>query len=84
MPSRRIRVVLHARAGELAGVSEASVDVSDAASAGSVKLELARAVPSLAALLGSCALATDAEFLADAAPLGDAALLHLIPPVSGG
>ena len=75
---------MHARAGELAGVAEAAVDVSDAASAGSVKRELARALPSLEGLLGSCALATDAEFLADAAPLGDAALLHLIPPVSGG
>ena len=76
--------MLHARAGELAGMTEASVDVSDAASAGSVKRELARALPSLAALMASCALATDAEFLADAAPLGDAARLHLIPPVSGG
>lgn len=84
MPSRRVTVKLHARASELAGALEASVEVPDAASCATVKSELARSHPMLAGLLASCALATDEEFLSDTAPLGDTVRLHLIPPVSGG
>jgi molybdopterin converting factor small subunit len=84
MPSRRVTVTLHARAGELAGAREAAVEVTEAASCAEVKRALALRHPTLAHLLSACALATDEEFLGDAAPVGDAASLHLIPPVSGG
>jgi hypothetical protein len=84
VPDRRVVVKLHARAGELAGTTEAEVLVGAGASCAAVKLELARKHPALADLLASCALATDAEFLADGAPVGDVLALHLVPPVSGG
>jgi molybdopterin converting factor small subunit len=84
LSERRILVKLHARASELAGAAEADVSVGSGASCAAVKRQLAERHPALAGLLASCALATDAEFLADDAPVGDAASLHLIPPVSGG
>lgn len=80
----RILIHLHARAAELAGVRECAVDVPEDACAGAVKDEVARVLPAVAALLGNCAIATDAEYVADDAPVGAAASLHVVPPVSGG
>ncbi len=79
-----IAVHLHARVAEIAGVRECVLDVPDGACAGDVKDELARAIPAVAALLDSCAVATDAEYVADDARVGAAGALHVIPPVSGG
>lgn len=80
----QVVVHLHARAAELAGVRACAVELPEAACAGDVKDEVARRHPALSALLPSCAIATDAEYLGDAARVGDARSLHVIPPVSGG
>jgi hypothetical protein len=81
---RELTIRLHARAGELAGVAEASVAIEASASCADVKRELALRHPPIAALVRVCALATDREFLADSAPVGEATRFHLVPPVSGG
>ncbi len=80
----RILIHLHARAAELAGARECAVDVPGDACAGDVKDALARVLPAVAALLDSCAIATEAEYVADDARVGAAGALHVIPPVSGG
>jgi hypothetical protein len=68
----------------LAGVPETSLSVDAAASCADLKRELALRHPPIAALVKSCAVGTDSEFLQDAAPLGEITRFHLIPPVSGG
>ena len=40
--------------------------------------------PRLADLMGKCAVAVDAEFATDEAPLTEGAEIALLPPVSGG
>jgi len=82
--SRRIRVSLHAHAADLAGASDAGVEIGPAATAAEVKRALAALHPRLERLLASCVIATDCEYLSDRAPVGDEETLHLIPPVSGG
>ena len=84
MAVRELTIRLHARAGELAGTREVRVTLAADARCGDLKRELGVQHPPLAGLVPSCALATDREFLADSAPIGDAAFLHLVPPVSGG
>lgn len=81
---RRIVVELHARAAELAGARETDLGLDAGATGVDLKRELARRHPALAPLLESSAVATDREYLSDAAPLGAGARFHLIPPVSGG
>jgi molybdopterin converting factor small subunit len=83
MNARRIRVALHAHAADLAGTSEAPVEVSASATAADVKRALAVLHPRLARLLPSSVLATDREYLSDRTPVAEERL-HLIPPVSGG
>jgi molybdopterin converting factor small subunit len=83
MTSRRIRIALHAHAADLAGASQARVDVAASATAADVKRALAALHPRLALLLPSSVLATDREYLSDRAAVGEGPL-HLIPPVSGG
>jgi molybdopterin converting factor small subunit len=80
----RIVVQFHAQAVGLAGARETGLEVSPAATCRDVKVALAAAHPELERLLPSSVLATDAEYLADAAEVGQARTLHLIPPVSGG
>jgi len=84
MTVRRIRVALHAQAADLAGASQAGVEVGASATGADVKEALAALHPRLQGLLASSVLATDREYLSDGAAVGDEASLHLIPPVSGG
>jgi molybdopterin synthase catalytic subunit len=83
MTSRRIRVALHAHAADLAGTSEAPVEVGASATVADVKRALAALHPRLGPLLPSSVLATDREYLSDRAAVAED-VLHLIPPVSGG
>lgn len=80
----RVTVRLHAQAADLAGAREARPELDAAATCRDVKRALARLHPGLAPLVPSCALATDAEYLPDGAAVDDGAVLHLVPPVSGG
>lgn len=80
----RIVIHLHARAAEIAGSRECALEVPPDACAGDVKDALARTIPAVAGLLDSCAIATDAEYVADDVRVGAAGALHVIPPVSGG
>lgn len=83
-PERLVLVRLHAQAASLASTEETRVELAAGATAADVKSALAGRHPELAKLLSSCVVATDEEYLRDAAPIGEAAALHLVPPVSGG
>jgi len=80
----QVIVRLHAQAADLAGRRESRAELAEASTCGDVKRALARLHPALEALVPSCALATDREYLADGTPVEDGAVLHLVPPVSGG
>jgi molybdopterin converting factor small subunit len=84
MKPRTIRIELHARAGELAGARVAALELPAAATCADLKAALARAHPALGGLLAACAVATERDYLAEGASLGDGDRFHLIPPVSGG
>jgi molybdopterin converting factor small subunit len=81
---RRVEIELHARAGELAGARTAALELAPEATCADLKAALARTHPALGGLLRACAVATESEYLAEAAPLGNGARFHLVPPVSGG
>lgn len=78
------RVLLFARARELAGVAELAMTFSECARVADVRRDLAARFPALAALLPRCAVAINGEYADDAAPMPADAELAIIPPVSGG
>lgn len=85
--SVEVNVVLFAVAAERAGRRQLTLRVEssgDGVVAGDVRRALAAEVPSLADLLGSCALAVDDAYAGDAQPVASGATVAVIPPVSGG
>ena len=80
----KLRVRLFARARELAGADHVAVELPAGTTVADLRARLAAQCPSLAALIGKCAVAVDAEFAGDADVLPDGAEIALLPPVSGG
>lgn len=80
----RVTVHLHAQAVDLAGARESRPELTGPSTCGDVKQALVRQHPALESLVPRCVLASDAEYLQDGTPVSDGAVLHLIPPVSGG
>jgi len=80
----RVTVTLHAQAVDLAGRTDVPLGVAAGATAGDVRRALVAAHPELERLATVSALASDQEYLADAALVEERAALHFIPPVSGG
>jgi molybdopterin converting factor small subunit len=77
-------VRFHARAADLAGVRESAAEVKGSGTCADVKRALVALHPSLDALVAHSVLASNTDYLADGVPVRDGAVLHLIPPVSGG
>ena len=84
MAGRPVRIVLHAQAADVVACRSLDVELPADATVAAAKRALAARFPRLEPLLAVSALATDDEYLRDDAPLGEAAALHLVPPVSGG
>ena len=80
----RVHVLFFARARELAGLSEADLDIPSGANVDAAIRRLGEAFPRLAAYLQVCRLAVDEELAAGEDPIRDGAVLAVIPPVSGG
>lgn len=78
------RVLLFARARDLAGVGEWAMTLSESAAVGDVRRDLAARFPALADLLPRCAIAVNGEYADDGAAVPDDAELAVLPPVSGG
>jgi molybdopterin converting factor subunit 1 len=80
----RHRVRLFARAKDLAGVDEVSVELPEGATVADLRGQLAGRFPVLAGLLERSALAVNDEFAEDARTLPSGCEIALLPPVSGG
>lgn len=79
-----VLVNLFARSKDLAGTSQAQLEVPAGATVADVRRALAKKYPALANLLEHSALAVADEFADDHAVIGPGTELALLPPVSGG
>ena len=79
-----VTVHLFAAAREAAGSEGCHLVLPEPASGLHVRAALAERFPRLAAVLTSARLAVNEEYRAWDAPLADADVLAVIPPVSGG
>ena len=79
-----MRVLLFARARELAGAEAVEVAMPAAATVGDLRNLLGEQYPRLAGLLVRCAIAVNNEYADDATRLASDAEIALLPPVSGG
>jgi len=86
MPVVAVRVVFFAAARELSGCPELQLSLTSPTSQEQIFAEVSSAVPSLAPLEGSLALALNQTYVPQGDPLtlraGDE--LAFIPPISGG
>ncbi len=80
----RLRVLFFARAHELAGAGETSLELDAPATVRDADAALRDAHPWMAEKLATYRIAVDEEFAKDDTPLHDGAVLAIIPPVSGG
>jgi molybdenum cofactor cytidylyltransferase len=79
-----MKVLLFALARDLAGSGELEIDLAADATVGDLRRVLADRCPRLAPLLQRCAIAIDQEFAGEEARVPPAAVVALLPPVSGG
>ena len=79
-----MRVLLFARARELAGSGHVDVDLPAAATVADLRRCLAQQCSRLAGLAARSAIAVNGDYADDAAPLPANAEVALVPPVSGG
>jgi molybdopterin converting factor subunit 1 len=79
-----MRVLLFARARELAGADTLDIALTSGATVGDLRQQLGVQCPRLAGLAERCAIALNNEYADDDAPLPINAEVALLPPVSGG
>lgn len=79
-----VRVLLFARARELANGESVSVELPANATLAELRTQLASQIPALSSLLASSAIAVNREFADDSVSLHENDEIALIPPVSGG
>lgn len=80
----QVHVRLFARARDLAGCEQLTLEVPPGISLGELRRLLATVCPALAPLVPHCALALGEDFAADTQTLTAEADIALLPPVSGG
>lgn len=79
-----VRVLLFARAKDLAGVSSMALELPQGATVAVVREALSQAYPRLAEFQGRCAVAVGGEVVSDERALAEGDEVALLPPVSGG
>jgi molybdopterin converting factor subunit 1 len=79
-----VRVLLFARARDLAGADAVAVALPAGATVADLRRALAARVPALAGLLERSAVGVNGDFAGDDAAIPPAAEVALLPPVSGG
>jgi molybdopterin synthase catalytic subunit len=79
-----VRVLMFARAADLAGARRVVVDVADGATVANLRQRIESAWPRLAPLLPRCAVALGNEVVRDDQVLSADCEVALLPPVSGG
>jgi len=79
-----MKVLLFARARDLAGEDAIEIDLPAGATVAELRRALAIRYPKLAGLIERSAFAVDAEFAQEKTPIPATAVIALLPPVSGG
>jgi molybdopterin synthase catalytic subunit len=79
-----VRVLLFARAKDLAGTNSVELDLPSGATVRDLRRRLVEVRPALASLLERSAIAVNDEFAGDDLGLPPDATVALLPPVSGG
>jgi molybdopterin converting factor subunit 1 len=79
-----VRVLLFARAKEIAGRNVIEVELPAGATVAELRRRLAREVPALASFARRCGVAVGGEYAVDGDAVPEGAEAALIPPVSGG
>ena len=79
-----LRVLLFARARDLAGAEAVTVPLPAGATVADLRRALAARVPALAGLLGRSAVGVNGDFADNDLVLPSGAEVALLPPVSGG
>lgn len=79
-----VRILLFARAKELARVASMSLELPEGSTVAGLREALAATVPRLGEFLPRCAVAVGGELASDETALVEGAEVALLPPVSGG
>ncbi len=79
-----VRVLLFARARDIAGRDVIEVELPAGATVGQLREALGREVPALANFARRCGVAVGGEYAVDGDLVPEGAEAALIPPVSGG
>jgi molybdopterin converting factor subunit 1 len=79
-----VRVRLFARARDLAGSDDLTLDLAAGATVGDLRRALAAECPALAGLVARSAFAVEDEFAGDEVCIAPGQEVALLPPVSGG
>lgn len=79
-----MKVLLFARARDLAGVGEIDIDIPASGRVADLRRALGERLPNLASFLRHCAVAVNDEYATDDAVLSTEDRVALLPPVSGG
>ena len=80
----RVRVLLFARAKDLAGSASLEVELREGATVAGLRRALETTYPRLGAFLPCCAAAVGDEVAPEEMALSEGAEVAMLPPVSGG
>jgi molybdopterin converting factor subunit 1 len=80
----KVRVLLFARARDLAGRDVVEVELPAGATVAELRRRLGNQLPELAGFVERCAIAVSGEYAAEGEAVREGAEAAVIPPVSGG